>query len=65
VPLGAGWLYAAAALVAGGGFVAEAHRMYGRIRRGEPARPMRLFHWSNGYLTVVFVALAISTLVGW
>lgn len=66
VPLGGGgWLYAAAALVAGGGFVVEAHRMLGRIRRGEPARPMRLFHWSNGYLTVVFVALAISTLIGW
>ncbi|MBX6749833.1 MAG: protoheme IX farnesyltransferase [Micromonosporaceae bacterium] len=65
VPLGAGWLYGMAALVAGGGFVAEAHRMHGRIRRDEPARPMRLFHWSNTYLTLVFVALAISTLVGW
>jgi protoheme IX farnesyltransferase len=65
VPLGGGWLYGAVALVAGAGFGAEAHRMYGRIRRGEPARPMRLFHWSNMYLTVVFVGLAISTLVGW
>jgi len=65
VPLGGGWIYGAAALIAGGGFVTEAHRMYGRIRRNEPSRPMRLFHWSTAYLTVVFVALAISTLVGW
>jgi protoheme IX farnesyltransferase len=68
VPLGWGtgtpWIYGAVALVAGGAFVAEAHRMYGRLRRGEPARPMRLFHWSTTYLTIVFVAVAVSTLLG-
>lgn len=56
--------YAAVALLAGAAFLAEAHRMAGRIRRGEPARPMRLFHWSNTYLTIVFVAVAVSTLLG-
>ncbi|HEY7226439.1 MAG TPA: heme o synthase [Micromonosporaceae bacterium] len=74
VPLGLGqpgahhghpaWTYGLVALVAGTAFVAEAHRMYGRIRRGEPARPMRLFHWSTSYLTIVFVAVAASTLLG-
>jgi protoheme IX farnesyltransferase len=64
VPLGLGWIYAVAAVLAGGAFVLEAHRMYGRIRRDEPSRPMRLFHWSTTYLTIVFVAVAVSTLVG-
>jgi protoheme IX farnesyltransferase len=64
VPLGLGWIYAVPAVLAGGAFVVEAHRMDGRIRRAEPIRPMRLFHWSTTYLTIVFVAVAVSTLVG-
>jgi protoheme IX farnesyltransferase len=55
--------YAVAAVLAGAAFVGEAHRLSGRIRRDEPARPMRLFHWSNTYLTIVFVAVAVSTLL--
>src|SRR5690606_25968960 len=35
VPLGLGWIYAVVALLAGAAFVAEAHRMAGRIRRGQ------------------------------
>jgi protoheme IX farnesyltransferase len=58
------WIYAVAAVLAGGGFVLETHRMYGRIRRAEPAHPMRLFHWSTTYLTIVFVAIAVSALLG-
>jgi protoheme IX farnesyltransferase len=61
VPLGLGPLYAVGAAVAGGLFVLEAHRMSGRIRRGEAARPMRLFHWSTTYLTIVFVVIAVDT----
>jgi heme o synthase len=64
VPLGLGLGYGLVALVAGAAFVIEAHRMELRIRREEPARPMRLFHWSNTYLTIVFVALAVSTFLG-
>jgi protoheme IX farnesyltransferase len=63
IPLGAGWFYGIAAAIAGAGFAVEAHRLYRQIRRGESPRPMRLFHWSTTYLTVVFVALAVSTLV--
>jgi len=62
-PLGLSWLYATVAAVVGGLFVAEAHRMLGRIRRGEKVRPMRLFHWSTTYLTITFVAIAIDALV--
>jgi len=51
------------ALVVGALFVAEAHRMYARIRSGRPVAPMRLFHWSTTYLTVVFVAIAVDALL--
>jgi protoheme IX farnesyltransferase len=56
----AGWLYAGVALVAGGAFLAECHALVGRVRAGEDARPMRLFHYSITYLTIVFAALAVS-----
>jgi protoheme IX farnesyltransferase len=64
IPFGLGWIYGGVAAIAGAFFVAEAHRMYGRIRQGVPARPMRLFHWSTTYLTIVFVAVAVSVLLG-
>jgi protoheme IX farnesyltransferase len=64
IPFGLGWTYAIPAVGAGGFFVLEAHRMYGRIRDGAAARPMRLFHWSTTYLTIVFVAVAVSALAG-
>jgi heme o synthase len=64
IPFGLGWTYAVPAVAAGGLFLLEAHRMAGRIRRSEPARPMRLFHWSTTYLTIVFVGVALSVIVG-
>jgi protoheme IX farnesyltransferase len=59
----AGWLYLGAAAVLGAAFLVEAHRLLGRLRRGEDAKPMRLFHWSTTYLTLLFVAVAVSPLV--
>lgn len=64
IPLGLGWIYGLAAVVAGGLFLLEAHRMSGRIRRGDAAKPMRLFHWSTTYLTIVCVAIAVDALLG-
>ena len=32
-------------------------------RRGEPLKPMRLFHWSTTYLTILFIAVAVDALV--
>jgi protoheme IX farnesyltransferase len=63
-PLGMTPLYGAVALVTGGLFVLEAHRLDGRARRGQPLKPMRLFHWSTTYLTIVFLAIAVDALVG-
>ena len=31
--------------------------------KGEPLKPMRLFHWSTTYLTIVFVAVAVDALL--
>lgn len=62
-PLGMGWVYAVVAGAAGVAFVLEAHALYGRASRGEPVRPMRLFHWSTTYLTIVFVAIAVDALL--
>jgi protoheme IX farnesyltransferase len=62
-PLGLGLIYGSTALVAGAFFLGEAVLMAGRSRRGEPLKPMRLFHWSITYLTVVFIAVAVDALV--
>jgi protoheme IX farnesyltransferase len=62
-PLGLSAVYGFPALVVGALFLVEAHRLVGRSRRGEPLRPMRLFHWSITYLTVLFVAVAVDALL--
>ncbi len=61
--LDSSWLYGAVAVTAGGWFLVEAHRLLGRVRRGLEAGPMRLFHLSITYLTILFVAIAIDAVV--
>jgi heme o synthase len=63
---GTGWLYPVAAVVLGGAFLVEAHLMWWRARTSDElgvVRPMRLFHWSNMYLSLLFVAVALDPLV--
>lgn len=63
---GTGWFYPAAAVVLGAAFLVEAYKMRGRVRRGLTGpglSPMRLFHWSNTYLALLFVAVAIDPLL--
>ena len=60
-PMGA--LYTAVALLSGGWFIVESHRLYGRAARGEEASPMRVFHASITYLTLLFVAVGIDPLL--
>jgi protoheme IX farnesyltransferase len=60
---GMGWLYAGVAVVLGAVFLREAYRLLGAVRRGlrGPAlEPMRLFHWSIRYLTLLFLAVALD-----
>jgi protoheme IX farnesyltransferase len=63
IPFGAGVVYAVAAPVLGVAFLAEAHRLHRRVRRGEPAKPLAVFHASISYLTLLFVAVAVSQFV--
>ncbi|MPY77710.1 MAG: protoheme IX farnesyltransferase [Actinophytocola sp.] len=58
------WLYASFALVAGGWFLFYAHRLHAAVRAGERTKPMQLFHRSNTYLMIVFVALAVDSAIG-
>jgi len=60
---GMGWLYTGAALASGAWFLLEAHRLYASaIREGE-VRPMRVFHASITYLTIVFLAVGLDPLL--
>lgn len=56
-----GWLYAAAAVLAGGWFLVLAHQLFAGVRRGRPVQPLRLFLQSNNYLAGVFCVLAIDS----
>jgi len=58
--------YPVAASVLGAVFLVEAHRMWRRTRGTEDLsviQPMRLFHTSNLYLSLLFVAVAIDPLL--
>jgi protoheme IX farnesyltransferase len=61
-----GILYPVVAAVLGAGFLVEAHLMWQRARRSNEltdVKPMRLFHWSNMYLSLLFVAVALDPLL--
>jgi protoheme IX farnesyltransferase len=58
------WLYASFAVLAGGWFLFYAHSLNAAVRRGETTNPMALFHRSNTYLMIVFVALAVDSAIG-
>ncbi|MGY2874689.1 heme o synthase [Marmoricola sp. URHA0025 HA25] len=63
---GTGVVYPIAAVVLGAAFLAEAHLMWHRARSSDELseiRPMRLFHWSNMYLSLLFVAVALDPLL--
>jgi heme o synthase len=63
---GTGLVYPIAAVVLGAGFLVEAHRMWARTRNTESLseiQPMRLFHSSNLYLSLLFVAVALDPLL--
>jgi protoheme IX farnesyltransferase len=60
---GMGWIYTIVALASGGVFLAESHRLLAGAKAGIPEiklKPMRLFHLSITYLTILFVGVAID-----
>jgi protoheme IX farnesyltransferase len=60
---GMGVLYTVVALGAGLWFVVESHRLYSRALQHEDPKPMRLFHLSNAYLSLIFLVIAIDPLL--
>ena len=63
-----GWIYLIAAVLSGGVFLLEAHGLLKRAEAPENVtvaslKPMRLFHYSISYLTVLFVAVAVDPLL--
>jgi len=61
-----GPLYPVAAALLGAAFLLEAHRLLGRARNGYTGlalAPMRLFHWSISYLTLLFLVVALDPLL--
>ncbi|PJJ63192.1 heme o synthase [Compostimonas suwonensis] len=61
VPMGL--LYTVVAVGSGGWFIYETHRLYNRAIRHEKVSPMRVFHGSISYLTLLFLAIAIDPLL--
>ncbi|HEY3531233.1 MAG TPA: heme o synthase [Nocardioides sp.] len=63
---GTGPLYPVVAAALGAGFLVQAHRMWARARGTEDLsmiKPMVLFHASNLYLSLLFVAVALEPLL--
>jgi len=62
----AGWPYALCAAGLGGWFLVEAHRLRASIAAAGDSRspaPMRLFHLSIAYLTLLFAVVAVTALL--
>ena len=66
---GTGWFYPVVAVGLGAAFLVESHLLLGRARNAADPddvvalKPMRLFHWSNMYLTLLFLAVALDPLL--
>jgi protoheme IX farnesyltransferase len=56
-------VFLAVAVVLGTVFIREAHALRRRVVRGRDPEPMRLFHWSITYLSLLCVAMALDVLV--
>ena len=64
---GTGWFYPGTALLLGIVFLVEAYDLKQRCKESEELsviKPMRLFHLSNAYLALLFVAAAVDPFVG-
>jgi len=60
---GIGWIYTAPAAALGAWFVREAYQWLSRIRAGGDERPMKLFHVSISYMTLLSVAIVLDVLL--
>ncbi|MFF4776134.1 heme o synthase [Microtetraspora fusca] len=63
---GTSLLYPAVAAVLGAACLWEVYRLLGRLNAGKTGvdlRPMRFFHWSNIYLALLFLTVAVDSLL--
>ena len=58
-----GLIYTVVSLASGAWFIYESHRLYSTAIRHEQVKPMRVFHSSITYLTLVFIAAGVDPLV--
>ncbi len=58
-----GVIYGVVAVATGAIFLREAHLVRSRAHRGEDLKPMRLFHWSITYLSLVSAAIVVDILL--
>jgi len=58
-----GILYSVVAVAAGGWFIIESHRLYSTAIRHDAVKPMRVFHSSISYLTLLFIAVGVDPLL--
>ncbi len=58
------WLYSVVAVSSGALFIYEAYALRARVRKDlDELNPMRLFHWSITYLSLVFLAIGIDPFI--
>ncbi|WP_198588088.1 heme o synthase [Geodermatophilus chilensis] len=57
------WIYTVPAVALGAWFVWEAHQWLARLRAGRDERPMKLFHVSITYMTLLSIAIIVDVLV--
>ena len=60
-----GVLYTTVALVTGGWFIFESHRLYARSLAGDDMKPMKVFGASISYLSLLFVSVGVDPLLPW
>jgi len=58
-----GIVYSVVAVLAGAWFLIESHRLYSAAIRHGDVKPMRVFHGSITYLTLLFVAVGVDPLL--
>jgi protoheme IX farnesyltransferase len=64
IPVGQmGIVYTVIAAAAGGWFIFESHRLYSMAIRHDEVKPMKVFHSSISYLTLLFVAVGVDPLL--
>ncbi len=61
---GMGPVYTVTVVAAGAGFTSAVLRLWRQLRSGSALQPMRVFHLSITYLSVVFLAVAVDPFLG-